>query len=455
MTNTSNIVIEGLSWLSNQNDPGLILSGNTKSLKSLNVDPLTIVAGCALLGAVMYTGLKTIQKKGIKNITNEEANDVKSLFEWAVNQALPNADAAALPEPESFTADADNDGIPNARDNCANTPQNAVVDAWGCVKEIVDLNAAFSADQTSINEGSTVQFSDESTNNPTSWSWDFGDGSTSTQQNPSHTYNSEGYYTVELTITNSAGSDTETKIDYITVNSGGGNCPSSVTDYDGNTYNTVQIGNQCWMKENLKTTHYSDGTAIPHVTGDSEWDDLTETEKAWCYYDNSSVNGNTYGALYTWAAAMNGAAGSNSNPSGVQGVCPDGWHLPSDDEWVELEDYLIANGYNWDGSTSGNKIGKSMASTSDWNSSLEEGDVGNDQLSNNSTGFTALPGGYRRGHNDAGFYANGLYGKWWSSRGESSASAYYRYLSYKYSSLVRSSHSNKESGFSVRCVRDD
>src|SRR6056297_3339950 len=111
----------------------------------------------------------------------------------------------------------------------------------------------------------------------------------------------------------------------------------SVQDYDGNWYHTVPIGNQCWMKENMRVTHYEDGTEISHVTGDTEWDNLTETDKAWCYYDNSDSLGNIYGALYTWAAAMNGAASSNDNPSGVQGVCPDGWHLPSDEEWKELE----------------------------------------------------------------------------------------------------------------------
>jgi len=108
----------------------------------------------------------------------------------------------------------------------------------------------------------------------------------------------------------------------------------TVTDYDGNTYNTVQIGNQVWMAENLKVTHYSDGTEIQLVEDKSAWETLSHTDKAYCYYNNISSNGKTYGALYTWAAVMNGAGSSNTNPGRVQGVCPDGWHLPSDAKWT-------------------------------------------------------------------------------------------------------------------------
>ncbi len=111
----------------------------------------------------------------------------------------------------------------------------------------------------------------------------------------------------------------------------------TVTDIDLNVYQTVQIGDQIWMAENLKTTRYADGSDIPLVEGSVEWDALTATGKAYCWYDNSTTNRDIYGGLYTWSAAMNGAASSEANPSGVQGVCPDGWHLPSDAEWKELE----------------------------------------------------------------------------------------------------------------------
>jgi len=97
----------------------------------------------------------------------------------------------------------------------------------------------------------------------------------------------------------------------------------TLTDIDGNTYQTIKIGDQWWMAENFKSTHYSDGSPITFFN-----------------YADDEANANIYGRLYTWAAAMNGAASSNTNPSNVQGIAPDGWHLPSKAEWQELADYL-------------------------------------------------------------------------------------------------------------------
>jgi len=96
-----------------------------------------------------------------------------------------------------------------------------------------------------------------------------------------------------------------------------------VTDYDGNTYRTVKIGNQIWMAENLKSTHYSNGSPIEYFD-----------------YNNDAANATTYGRLYSWRAVMNGAASSTNNPSGVKGIAPDGWHVPSKAEWQQLADYL-------------------------------------------------------------------------------------------------------------------
>ena len=208
-----------------------------------------------------------------------------------------------------------------------------------------------------------------------------------------------------------------------------------ITDYDGNVYQTVQIGNQVWMSENLKTTHYANGTAIPLVEDSLEWDNMGYTDKAYCYYDNSSSNKDTYGALYNWAAAMNGASSSSANPSGVQGVCPDGWHLPSDTEWTELTDYL--GGLD----VAGGKMKET--GTVHW--------VSPNTGATNSSGFTALPGGYR--HMIGNFSIIGWQAFFWSSTEGNSGNAWYRILSWGYSG-VYSDYFYKETGFSVRCLRD-
>jgi uncharacterized protein (TIGR02145 family) len=218
---------------------------------------------------------------------------------------------------------------------------------------------------------------------------------------------------------------------------------------DGNEYNWVKIGDQVWMAENLRATHYADGTPIPKVTGDTEWDNLGTSDKAYCWYNNDSAsNAETYGALYTWAAAMDGAASSNSNPSGVQGICPDGWHLPSDAEWKELEMYLgmsetEANSTGWRGTNQGSKLADSA-------NLWQDGDLENNAAFGTS-GFTALPGGYR---SNSGTFTNvGYNGYWWSATEHNAAGAWDRVMSYYYSN-VYSYYGNSLSGFSVRCLRD-
>lgn len=225
--------------------------------------------------------------------------------------------------------------------------------------------------------------------------------------------------------------------------------PEPLTDYDGNVYQTVVIGNQEWMAENLRTTHYADGTALVdgaaagNITGDY-------TTKYYFWYNNDSTsNAETYGALYTWAAIMNGSASSSSNPSGIQGVCPTGWHMPSDAEWTELTDYLINNGYGYEGS--GSDIGKSMASTSGWITNGTVGTVGNDQASNNSSGFTVLPGGVRYfdgSSSDLGYTSN-----IWSATEFDSSNAWYRSVYNSNFEMFPNSY-YKNSGFSARCVQD-
>ena len=161
-----------------------------------------------------------------------------------------------------------------------------------------------------------------------------------------------------------------------------------------------------------------------------------------------------YGVLYNWAAAMQGSESSQANPSGVRGICPEGWHLPSDAEWEELENYLADNGYNHDGSTGGGraKIAKSMASTGGWHSSTVYGSIGNDKQANNSSGFTALPGGIRSSLYGMFFY-DGINGYWWSATETNKNSAWFRLLSYNISN-VHNYSGDKGQGISIRCVKD-
>lgn len=229
---------------------------------------------------------------------------------------------------------------------------------------------------------------------------------------------------------------------------------AALFDYDENGYNSITIGTQIWMKENLKVTHYTSGNTIPNVTGNAAWAALNDDniDKAYCWYnDDEATYKETYGALYTWAGAMDGASSSTANPSNIQGVCPTGWHLPSDAEWTELTDYLTNNGYGYEGS--GDDIGKSMATTSGWATDGTAGNIGNDQATNNSSGFSALPAGMRRDDDGSSRFGGGGVGYWWSSTEYNSSSVNYRALSYSSSDVVHSNYV-KSGGYSVRCVKN-
>jgi uncharacterized protein (TIGR02145 family) len=211
----------------------------------------------------------------------------------------------------------------------------------------------------------------------------------------------------------------------------------NVSDADGNVYQSVRIGNQVWMAENLKTTKYNDGTDIPLVTDNTEWAVLTTG--AYSYYHNKAINRDKYGALYNWYAVETGK------------LAPEGWRVPADADWGILQNYLIANGYNWDGTTSGNEIAKSMAARTDWCSSVYAGGIGNDLSSNNTSGFSAYPGGYRIiGGN---FDLESTNSCWWSSTELDDEDAYSRFLDYSYSDMSRYYY-KKYYGFSVRLLQD-
>ena len=225
----------------------------------------------------------------------------------------------------------------------------------------------------------------------------------------------------------------------------------TATDWDGNIYKTIKIGNQWWMAENLRVTHYYYGTEIPLVSDNVVWANLLDnaTDDAYSYYDNSNTIGDNYGALYTWAAAMgDDAVSSSSNPSGVQGVCPTGWHLPSDEEWKQLEMYLgmgqaDADATNWRGTHVGDKLKET--GTSHW--------VSPNTGATNEYGFFALPGGGRSA-TDGSFIALATKGYWWSATESSSIYGWNRHLANDNSGVYRYDYFYKSNGFSVRCVKD-
>ena len=247
-------------------------------------------------------------------------------------------------------------------------------------------------------------------------------------------------YYVRAYATNSAGTGYGEQRSFTTFACGS----STVTDYDGNSYNTVQIGSQCWMKENLRTTHYSDGTSIP---AGSSW---SQTNPYYYDYSSSGIALAQRGYLYNWLAVMHGASSSTTNPSGVQGICPTGWHVPSDAEWTQLTDYVSSqSGYVC--GTNNTYIAKALASSTGWNTSTTTCAVGNNQSANNATGFSAVPAGLDYGSFG---YAGDRAGFWSATQSSNySGTAYYHYLNYG-SRIVSRDNYNKYGGFSVRCLRD-
>ena len=218
---------------------------------------------------------------------------------------------------------------------------------------------------------------------------------------------------------------------------------------DGNPIPSIVYETQEWTVENACHITYRDGTPIPEVTDGTAWQNLTTG--AWSYYDNDS----TKPRLYNWYAVM-GIHDNNPNTPNKE-FAPEGWHVPSNAEWTTLEEHLIANGFNYDGTTTGNKIAKAMASTTGWNSSTEPGAPGNDQSLNNDSGFNAPPEGFRsQRDNFPGFFGGeGLITYFWSSTPIlNTSTAWFYALEYTTSILISTNDNNKWVGFSVRFVRD-
>ncbi len=196
----------------------------------------------------------------------------------------------------------------------------------------------------------------------------------------------------------------------------------TIMDAEGNNYKTVKIGEEVWMAENLKSTNYNDGTPIPLVADETAWRDLTTPGYCW-YKNNQESYGGTYGVLYNWFTVSTGI------------LCPKGWHVPGNSEWIVLTKYLGGD------YIAGGKLKE--AGTAHWK---------NPNISaTNESGFTALPAGRRNG---GGIFSGiGTNGHWWTSTETKNNQAWYRGLgnpdisidSYRY---------NKRCGFSVRCLKD-
>jgi uncharacterized protein (TIGR02145 family) len=208
---------------------------------------------------------------------------------------------------------------------------------------------------------------------------------------------------------------------------------AKVKDIDGNIYHTVTIGDQTWLVENLKTTKYRNADVIPNVTDSVAWGTLTTG--AQCSYNNEETNVKKYGRLYNWYAV---------NDKRI--IAPEGWHVASLGEWQILENYLIANGYNYDEKNIGKNYAKSIASSTDWAEFNREGTIGNDLSKNNYTGFNALPGGWRM---KKGFEKLNIFGTWWTS------TSVYSICLISESQCFYSIPWSKPYGYSIRCIKDN
>jgi uncharacterized protein (TIGR02145 family) len=222
------------------------------------------------------------------------------------------------------------------------------------------------------------------------------------------------YYYMRAYATNSVGTSYGNEIIFIT----------PLTDIEGNVYYTVMIGNQVWMTENLKTTKFYDNTEIPNITDNATW--ITLSTPAYCLYkNNESADDRKYGALYNWFTINTGK------------LCPAGWHIPSEDEWTTLTDYLGGEYYAGGG--------LKEQGLNHW--------VSPNEGASNIYGFSALPGGYRNGSTSGSFRAMRYIGWWWASTESDSRWARNRTLAFDVTEIAKGK-GLKTNGYSVRCLKD-
>jgi len=302
-------------------------------------------------------------------------------------------------------------------------------------KKYLIIVSSFAADKIIGYSPLIVKFTNNS-ENATSYLWNFGDGTTSTEKDPTHTFiNTSTTEAVSITVKLTS-TDADGRTAYVSkvININRFTPPivfnpnliyGTMTDKDGNVYKTIKIGDQTWMAENLRTTKYNDGTDIPFVKGDTTWKYLSTG--AYCTYENNTDSAYIaiYGRLYNWVAVNTGK------------LAPTGWHVPTDEEWTILTTYL--GGEN----IAGNKMKE--IGTTHWN--LTNSDV------TNESGFTALGTGYLWLYfGGYPFYRFNISTCYWSST-QKVENAWIRVLSTSSTSTVRS-FELKASGLSVRCIKD-
>jgi uncharacterized protein (TIGR02145 family) len=205
-----------------------------------------------------------------------------------------------------------------------------------------------------------------------------------------------------------------------------------IKDIDGNIYHTVTIGNQLWMVENLRTTHYRNGDPIPDIKEIDAWSSLNTG--AYCDYNNDTTFSNHYGKLYNWYVIND-----------KRNICPKGWHIPTDEEWHILISFL----------DSASKIDNSIVESKRAGGMLKENGISHwckpNTGATNESGFTGLPGGTRIYN---GYYSIvSKFGYYWTSTEDGSDLAWFRALDYDYPGVLRF-EGFKKNGFSIRCIKD-
>jgi len=200
-----------------------------------------------------------------------------------------------------------------------------------------------------------------------------------------------------------------------------GNAPKTVTDIDGNRYETVKIGGHVWMSENLRVSRYRNGDPVPEVKEGASW--AAQSAGARCSYDNDAENSKSYGMLYNWHAV-----------SDARGLAPEGWHVATDREWQELAEAVGGE----------EEAGGALKAPGKW------GDAASD--SEQGSGFDALPSGARRDA-DGEFLMLGQFARFWTSTPASNGKALARALGF-YDSALRGGEVGPKNGFAVRCVKD-